>query len=276
MKRIIYIIAVITAVCALLGGVSVAASYEEENLTRVSTFIGYTEENADVEPPHNDENAPLGESADGTLVPDAEDNEGEKVDGTPVPDAEDNEGEKVDVTTEENGENDTQGPTNATESDKADNPFATAFSAVKGYATEILAALTFIGSLILAYAYKRGLIPLLKSSISAISGTVAKVKESAERGEGKTDELAISVTSRLNDAELILDGITETLSTLESTLDGIKSDKDEVARLKVIMSAQVDMLYAIFISSALPQYQKDEVGRRIAEMREALSCDEGE
>lgn len=260
MKRIIYIIAVITAVCALLGGVSVAASYEEENLTRVGAFIGYTEENADVEPPQSDENAALGESAG----------------GTPVPDAEDNEGEKVGVTTEENGENGTQGPTNATESDKKDNPFATAFSAVKGYATEILAALTFIGSLILAYAYKRGLIPLLKSSISAISGTVAKVKESAERGEGKTDDLALTVTSRLSDAELILDEITETLSTLESTLDGIKSDKDEVARLKVIMSAQVDMLYAIFMSSALPQYQKDEVGRRITEMREALSCDEGE
>ena len=38
----------------------------------------------------------------------------------------------------------------------------------------------------------------------------------------------------------------------------------------VCLISQVDMLYAIFMSSALPQYQKDEVGARIKEMREEL------
>ena len=39
---------------------------------------------------------------------------------------------------------------------------------------------------------------------------------------------------------------------------------------RVILSAQVDMLYDIFMTSALPQYQKDAVGERIAAMRGAL------
>ena len=31
------------------------------------------------------------------------------------------------------------------------------------------------------------------------------------------------------------------------------------------------MLYDVFMSSALPQYQKDAVGERIAKMREAIT-----
>ena len=34
------------------------------------------------------------------------------------------------------------------------------------------------------------------------------------------------------------------------------------------------MLYSIFMTSALPQYQKDEVGARIAKMREVIGDDE--
>jgi hypothetical protein len=41
--------------------------------------------------------------------------------------------------------------------------------------------------------------------------------------------------------------------------------------MKTIMSAQVDMLYNIFMSSSLPQYSKDAVGERISEMKAALA-----
>ena len=37
-----------------------------------------------------------------------------------------------------------------------------------------------------------------------------------------------------------------------------------------MVKAQIDMLYDVFMSSALPQYQKDAVGERIAKMKEAL------
>ena len=41
--------------------------------------------------------------------------------------------------------------------------------------------------------------------------------------------------------------------------------------MRTILLGQVDMLYAIFMSSALPQYQKDEIGIKIQEMREELA-----
>ena len=37
------------------------------------------------------------------------------------------------------------------------------------------------------------------------------------------------------------------------------------------MNAQIDMLYEIFMSSALPQYAKDRVGEKVAEMKAQLT-----
>ena len=41
--------------------------------------------------------------------------------------------------------------------------------------------------------------------------------------------------------------------------------------IRTVLLGQIDMLYAIFMSSALPQYQKDEIGIKIQEMREELA-----
>ena len=116
----------------------------------------------------------------------------------------------------------------------------------------------------------------MTNGISAISGAVSRIKESAERGEGKTDALSKIVFERLTDAESCLDGIGKSLIELEERLDDIKADKNEGKLLRTVMSAQIDMLYSIFMTSQLPQYQKDEVGERIAKMKEALATDEGE
>ena len=144
------------------------------------------------------------------------------------------------------------------------------FEAVKYYATEIFCSLSLACSLILAYCYKRGLIPLLSSGLNSLSGVVKSVKESTERGEGETRELSKIVTARLTEAENALDIITASVTDLGARLDELKEDKDEKAEMKIILGAQVDMLYSIFMTSALPQYQKDEVGARIASMRQAL------
>ena len=43
--------------------------------------------------------------------------------------------------------------------------------------------------------------------------------------------------------------------------------------MKALMSAQIDMLYDIFMTSSLPQYQKDAVNKRISEMKEVRALD---
>ena len=46
---------------------------------------------------------------------------------------------------------------------------------------------------------------------------------------------------------------------------------ENTEELSVIVGTQIDMLYDIFMTSALPQYQKDAVGERVAKMKEALA-----
>lgn len=236
MKRIIYILAIVMTVVTLLGGVTVFADTSAENLTRGTVYS----ENSD------ETSLPDGES---TVTNEHTDTAGDAQQKTDVADG--TEGEKT-------------------------NPFEVVFLAVKEYATEIFCALSFIGSILLAYAYKKGLLPIIKRGIGAISTTVSTIKETAERGESKTDELSKKLSDRLAGAEKCLGDIENAIDTLGTRLDGLQSDSDERKQIKVILAAQIDMLYSIFMTSALPQYQKDEVGVKIAMMREALLENESE
>ena len=154
------------------------------------------------------------------------------------------------------------------------NPFESAFDTVKTMSAEIFCALTFIGSMILAWAYKKGLLPLLQGGLGAISTAVTKIKEKSEATEGATRELSATVAARLEKTEQALAKVTEGLQGLSDALDRLASDADDKERLKTVLTAQIDMLYDIFMTSALPQYQKDAVGERISKMKEALGKNE--
>ena len=300
MKRIVYIIIATLVLTAFLGGVCAFADYSEENSTRVGTTGGVCGPLEAADGPLCDaEDAPQGAVADtasesGQPTFDDDITEGGAVDGgreagenatNSNSEIDGNEAtggvkEDTDVTPGESldGGEDTDvtpgeslgGGDDLTETAGKTNPFEAFFSTVKAYATEIFCALTFVGSLLLAYAYKCGLIPLIKGGIGALSGTVSRIRESAERSEEKTAELNRVVCDRLMDAEEALDGISDRLTAMSKKLDALDGDKDERKMLRIVMAAEVDMLYSIFMTSSLPQYQKDEVGEKIAQMREAL------
>lgn len=258
MKRTIYILAITLVMAIALGGVSVSADYEADNLTRGGTSPVF--EAADTTTDTAENAGADGETAmdvDSTASTPEADGAAEAGDGTTDGAADFADGAEDNTT---DGAADTD----------AKNPFEVMFEAVKDYATEIFCSLSLACSLILAYCYKRGLIPLLSSGLNSLSGVVKSVKESTERGEGETRELSKIVTARLTEAENALDIITASVTDLGARLDELKEDKNEKAEMKIILGAQVDMLYSIFMTSALPQYQKDEVGARIASMRQAL------
>ena len=273
MKRIVYIIAVILTVSILVGGVVASADYTGENSTRVG---GYEEIStlltAESEPSHGVDG--------GKTDTEAEDNESAAVNG-----GEADENKSATAPVEDGTDTDIAGTNTAPDTNAANgeggeenkgtgNPFEVFWDTVKAYATEIFCAMTFVGSLVLAYAYKCGLIPIIKGGIGALSTTVAGIRESAERGEKKADELGRTVAERLQNAETTLGGISEILSLMTEKLDRLEADGDEKRKLRIVMNAEVDMLYSVFMTSALPQYQKDEIGQRIAKMREVLADDE--
>ena len=164
--------------------------------------------------------------------------------------------------------------TSQEEADRAENLFAVIFSTVKDKAAEIFSVLTLISSLILAYAYKKGLFPLIKSALTSLNGSVNKIKESAESELQNNEAISAQVKEKLSDFEKLITAAGDRLALIESKLDENKNRQDK--ELKTIISAQIDMLYDVFMSSSLPQYQKDAIGQRVVKMKEALGENEAD
>ena len=81
----------------------------------------------------------------------------------------------------------------------------------------------------------------------------------------------------LTNTDALVKKLGERLDEMSTTLNEVKEKEQQKEKnsesLAVIVGAQIDMLYDIFMSSALPQYQKDAIGERVAKMKEALRKD---
>lgn len=159
-----------------------------------------------------------------------------------------------------------------------DNFFTVAYEEISSYASEILCALTLAASLILAFAYKKGLLPLVQGALVSIGNAVTKIKDSTEVSEQKASRLEENLENGIQGAKDTLDKVIERIASFEQTISAklINEEqiKEEYRKLGFVVGAQIDMLYDIFMTSALPQYQKDAVGERIAKMREAMAKDD--
>lgn len=149
-----------------------------------------------------------------------------------------------------------------------ENIFSLVFDLIGQRSTEIFSALALIASLILAYAYKKGLYPLLKNALGALNGSVEKLKESKDNELEETGRLCEAVKERLGSFEELLDALADKLNTVEEELNTSEANKN--GRLNAVLSTQIDLLYDVFMSSSLPQYQKDAVGQRVLKMKEEL------
>ena len=156
------------------------------------------------------------------------------------------------------------------------NFFDELFDSFMEHSEKILGALTLIGSLILAFAYKRGFLPLVKSSLSALIDTVSKIKDKTQENDLIYKEFSSTLTERLNIAETSLEKLTEHIDGLTASLGSAEEVMTENEKLKIIMNTQVDMLYDVFMCSSLPEFQKERIGERIKKMKEALGSDETE
>ena len=143
------------------------------------------------------------------------------------------------------------------------NFFEKLYDAVRDYISEILCVLAFGGSFLIAVLYKKGLLPLLKSALSAINAAVGKIKEATEKGANADAEKTAKITQALDKAYGLIEAQSDTLEALEKRLDSLSTDKSEREKLRLILECEVELLYDIFMSSGLPEYQKDAVAKRL-------------
>ena len=155
-------------------------------------------------------------------------------------------------------------------SDERENLFTLIYETALTYASEIFSFLSLIGTLIVGHFYRRGLIPSVKSVLSNMGSTVGNIKESSdkhyERQQAENEKLSLS----LSELEMTIASQSEKLSALEQRLISEEDIYKQRERSNLILSAQIDLLYDIFMSSSLPQYQKEATGEKINKMRKEI------
>ena len=163
-----------------------------------------------------------------------------------------------------------------TENNLTENPFAMIYDTILMHASEILSLMSFVGTLIISHFYRRGLLPSVKGVLGNVSTSVIKLKETSDKEIENRKEESTRIENRLDLFDSTLKKQSELISTLESRLIAEEDVYRQRERSNLILSSQVDMLYEIFMSSSLPQYQKEAMGERINKMRKELCCYENE
>ena len=154
------------------------------------------------------------------------------------------------------------------ESGNGENIFDSLYTAVTDNLDKILSSFAFIGSLLIAFTYKKGLLPAVNQSLSAIGGVVGNIKEQTEKGISSASENSEKITNELTNTQNLLNSIRERLESLETELNSASKTASEIDKFKSVLTAQTDMMYEIFMTSSLPQFQKDNIAGHIREIRE--------
>lgn len=154
-----------------------------------------------------------------------------------------------------------------TESDE--NIFTEIYLAVTENSADILSLLSFAASVTVALFYKYALSPLIKGGLEKISSGVKNISGESSKEYRALAEAQAKIAEREERMEESLASLSRSLCEMQ---DNEKASLEK--NLLTVMHAQVNMLYEIFQSSALPVYQKEAVGNMINEMRSELAKNE--
>lgn len=111
---------------------------------------------------------------------------------------------------------------------------------------------------------------MIKSALSALSASVAKLKDETERSGKISEERAAASIEGLTRAENMLSELCEKLEALESEAALSQAKYAKLEELGAVMKYQIELLYDVFMSSSLPLYQKEAIGEKISAMKRIL------
>ena len=282
MKKVIFALTVATLILCILPFGTYAAEFDE-NSDISPTYTDFYTENPTIDMDFRTTSEDIYEKTVGnssTLI-----HVGENFTDMPSISGEENDHPVENVATNEastaiSGGNTTQNAgTSTTEGANSEN---SAWSdAILGtaeeYASEIFCVLTFIGSLITAFCYKKGLLPTLADGINKIYSVVVNAGEKTNSLQAESAELLDAFVDRampiLEKAKEV-SGYAEMLH--EETLslkEEIEIEKAERRVLSHILSGQIDMLYGVFMSANLPEYEKEQLGAQYNRLK-GMICEE--
>ena len=153
---------------------------------------------------------------------------------------------------------------------REENVFEEIYDFALCHSDKILSALAAIGSLFIAFAYKRGLLPILNGALTKLGDSITKLREANDAAKQEANATLEKAEEKLVLAEKAVAGLAERLSAFEKNAENLTNTEKTVSDIESVILCQIDLLYEIFISSSLPIYQKEAVSQKITDMKKTL------
>lgn len=276
-KAIKIIIAAAVFLCLSLGGVAYCSpdmAKEEIKVCRAPLADAVTLEMGDGRLNENDAEDINPDEGDGTDA--VNENGGEET-------VTENESNKDDGSAKNDGLAENKGDANGNENGDTDeiseknevSGFEQLYNTALAHISEILSLFAFIGSLICAVIYKSGLMPLMEKGLTGLKNAAVKIKEATDRAESDNKESINGISERITELEDAVSDMSEAFVGLREALSGLEDQKAHQMRLDTILGGELDMLYDVFMTSSLPEYEKARVGERMSKLKEVLNEGEG-
>lgn len=165
------------------------------------------------------------------------------------------------------------GTTVAENPDKTDftpNVFDQLYKQMEANADKIFSVLAFLGTIAVGIAYKSNLIPLLREALTRLKGSIDTVKEENDKNNLENSGKLEHILTSMAEINQSLAENSQQIARIKWEFESYNDLLREREAMKTLLEGQIDLLYSIFMSSDLPQYQKDEIGEKIHSMREEL------
>ncbi len=156
-----------------------------------------------------------------------------------------------------------------------ENPFLALYELLGAHLPELFSALSLLGACIIGFCYKKGLLPILRDGIGAIGSATKEWGESTEAYAKDAKNICENANNSIQFVSSCIEKMQSSLASVEERIAALGDQKTESEILRELMRGQVDMLYDIFLSSSLPQFEKDRVGKRVEEMKRLLEATSG-
>jgi hypothetical protein len=131
------------------------------------------------------------------------------------------------------------------------------------YLSEIVSTLTLIGTLILGFLYKKGLLPTISTAFGKFSEYIKGMKENTEKQIGEFNTAAAPVFEQM---QKVIDYSAEMKKAFEEMSKRLDKSEEEKAQLAIALNAsrEANMLTAkllseVFTCTNVPQYMKDKL-----------------
>lgn len=139
-------------------------------------------------------------------------------------------------------------------------------------ADTLLGVLTFAGSLLVAFFYKTGLLPLLRAGLGELKTSVSENREQVEKFLGDTEEklraLEENVCTVLS-AEQEVGKASARMETIDRALSDASHEREDI---RSVLIAETELFFQLMQAVNLPQAQKDAMSDSFYRLKRLLSA----